>query len=139
MGNNEARIYHFNEAKKLARKSDDRRLLAIVNGGIVYDLMEHKPDSALIIAKEAEESMIQTGTNEYLPYLYKDMAIAYLKKNNKAMFLNYTWKSLDQAYKNNEIGCVLECYKNIIPLQIATTGTVGYIKPFIPVLDDGSF
>jgi two-component system NtrC family sensor kinase len=73
----------------------------------------------LIVAKEAEQSMMQSGTNEYLPYLYKDMAIAYLKKNNKTMFLNYTWKGIDQAYKDNEISCVLECYKNIIPFYLS--------------------
>ena len=119
MGNTKDRSFHFYEAKRLAKESNDVRLLAVVNGGLVYDFMENKPDSALIVAQEAEQGMMQSGTNEVLPYLYKDMAIAYLKKNNKTMFLNYTWKGIDQAYKNNDIVCVLACYENIIPFYLS--------------------
>src|SRR5678809_583492 len=100
MGNLEARSYHFSEAKRFAKQSNDFDLLAPTNGGLVYSLMENKPDSALMLGEEAEQSMMQSGGRFYLPYLYKDLAIAYLKKNNKGMFLHYTQKGIDKAYKN---------------------------------------
>lgn len=120
LGNPKERLNYFHKGKKLAVEAKDVDLQVNCNSGLIYAYnVINQPDSALMFAKEAEQNIMDGGEKGLLPYICKDIGVAYLKKNNKMMALRYLWSGIGYANKLNDNSALMHCYSNIMTLYLS--------------------
>jgi signal transduction histidine kinase len=118
--NNEQRLFHFLQSRRIAKESKNpgRILIGNMNLGSFYSDIG-KLDSALIFAREAEQVALQNNERKYLSSVLTLFADIHLKKGDKKLAFDYYQRAIQEAIDQNNLTGLARSYSRITKFYLA--------------------
>jgi two-component system, NtrC family, sensor kinase len=118
--NTEQEIFHFKEARRIAKEIDNpfRLLLANMNLGNSY-LTINRPDSSFVFAKEAESIALKAGLIKYLGQIYSILGEIYMDNGDKESAKKYFYQGIQTSIEQNNMSSLSRNYLRLIRYYLA--------------------